>query len=151
MSEISIKIKNLPQIKSAFRKAPTLMPRELDIAIRKSVFLIRAKAQGYVSVRSGYLRGSAYNTFGPLRGEVGFRANYAAAVHDGSKAHIIEPRFKKALFWKGLGHPVMRVNHPGYKGNPFLKKGVDESQSQVDGFMTQAVENVLDKIGRSIH
>ncbi len=31
----------------------------------------------------------------------------------GTRAHIIRPRFKKALFWPGARHPVRMVRHPG--------------------------------------
>ena len=40
---------------------------------------------------------------------------YARIQDEGgtTPAHVIRPRIKKALFWKGAGHPVMKVNHPG--------------------------------------
>lgn len=145
---MKISIKNLPQIKAAFSKAPALMTKELNIAIRKTIFYIEGKAMRRVPVRTGILRSSRYRNFSPLRGEFGFNADYAAAVHNGSKAHIIKARGGGALFWKGARHPVRQVNHPGYKGNPFLRNAVDESESQVDAFMTEAVQNVLDLIGK---
>jgi HK97 gp10 family phage protein len=49
-------------------------------------------------------------------------ANYAAYVELGTSAHIIRPRFKKALWWEGAPHPISpSVRHPGAKAKPFLR------------------------------
>ena len=45
---------------------------------------------------------------------------YAVMVEKGTKAHIIKPKDKKALYWKGATHPVKKVNHPGSKAKPYL-------------------------------
>ena len=43
------------------------------------------------------------------------RVEYATIQHEGGtiKPHVILPKHKKALFWKGAAHPVKKVNHPG--------------------------------------
>ena len=149
-NEIHIEIKNLKEIKAAFKQAPALMTKNLDTAIRKVVFNIRAKAVSNAPAVTGRLRGSAYTTFAPLRGEIGFKAKYADFVHSGTSAYIIEPRHKKALHWGGKGGPVVkRVNHPGIKANPYLQKAVDSTQPFTDKFFKQAVEDTLDTIGKA--
>ena len=45
---------------------------------------------------------------------------YAVMVEKGTKAHIIKPKDKKALYWKGARHPVKSVRHPGSKAKPYL-------------------------------
>ena len=45
---------------------------------------------------------------------------YAVMVEKGTKSHIIRPKNKKALYWKGATHPVKKVNHPGSKAKPYL-------------------------------
>ena len=45
---------------------------------------------------------------------------YAVMVEKGTRAHIIKPKSKKALYWKGATHPVKQVNHPGSKAKPYL-------------------------------
>ena len=45
---------------------------------------------------------------------------YAVMVEKGTKAHIIKPKDKKALYWKGARHPVKSVRHPGSRAKPFL-------------------------------
>lgn len=145
---IKIHIKNLPQIRRAFKLAPALMAKNLDSAIRKTVFYIRARAVSNAPVRTGFLRGSAYSTFGNLRGETGFKAKYAAWVHEGTSPYTIRPKSKKALFWKGAGHPVAMVSHPGIRANPFMRRAINDSQNQVDGFFTGAVQDTLDTIAK---
>ena len=51
-------------------------------------------------------------------------APHGIYVLAGTKPHVITPKSKKALFWKGASHPVMRVNHPGTKPNDFLGRGL---------------------------
>jgi len=48
---------------------------------------------------------------------------YAVYVHQGTKAHEIRAKNKKALYWKG-GHPVKKVDHPGTKANPYLERAL---------------------------
>ncbi|MCT4593178.1 MAG: hypothetical protein N4A57_02740 [Anaeromicrobium sp.] len=42
--------------------------------------------------------------------------DYGEILEEGSKPHIIKPKNKKALYWKGAAHPVKQVHHPGTKG-----------------------------------
>lgn len=63
--------------------------------------------------------------------EVGTNVVSARWVHDGTRPHTIEPRTQRALFWPGAAHPVRRVRHPGYKGNPFLANALSASQERV--------------------
>lgn len=51
---------------------------------------------------------------------------YPIFVHEGTAAHVITPRVKKALHWKGASHPVRSVNHPGTKANPYFKRAVKD-------------------------
>lgn len=59
---------------------------------------------------------------GRVVGEVHNNTRYAAAVHDGSKPHIIRPRRKKVLRFKVGARIVYArlVNHPGTKAQPWL-------------------------------
>jgi hypothetical protein len=61
-------------------------------------------------------------------GTVFNQTNYAAAVHDGSKAHTIRPRSKKVLKFLIDGEVVFAksVNHPGTKGQPWLRRALEE-------------------------
>lgn len=49
---------------------------------------------------------------------------YPLFVHEGTAAHVIEPKNKKALSWSGAPHPAKKVNHPGTKANPYFEKAL---------------------------
>lgn len=78
-------------------------------------------------VNTGFLR-ATHEATPPQRegtrmvGKVVARADYAVAVHEGSKPHVIRPRRAKALSWKGAGGRVFAkiVHHPGSKPRPWL-------------------------------
>ncbi len=55
--------------------------------------------------------------------------NYGVFVHYGFKAHDIKPKNKKALRWVAGGgfRFAKSVSHPGYKGDPFMDKGVADT------------------------
>lgn len=123
MSEpIKITITNLPQIRAAFGKAPALMTNELNIAIKKSIFTIQGRSMQRTPVLTGRLRASTLSKFENLKGEVGTHTNYDIFVHEGT-------RFMAA--------------------RPYLRTAVEESNSEVNDFMTKAVDNVLSQIGRA--
>ncbi len=48
-------------------------------------------------------------------------SEYGKFIEFGTSPHIITPKDKKALFWKGAKHPVKLVNHPGTRPNPFIR------------------------------
>lgn len=134
VAEIAIKITNLPQIKAAFGKAPQLMTRELNLAIRKTIYTIqRGEFRHYQSLGIRVITRGLYSSiergtwFGNLKGEVGPNVQgspgvgYAGFVHSGT-------RYMKA--------------------RPFLLNAVNSSQKETEMNFTKAVDNVLNKIGK---
>lgn len=152
MTQIDIKIANMPQIRSAFRKAPKTMVANLNKAIKQSILFIAGESAKRAPVKTGNLRASHFRPesleFRNLYGKLQPSPKYAIFVHDGTKPHIIEPSTAKALFWKNASHPVKRVNHPGTVANPFLRNAVDASQRQVDRFFYKAVDDTLEQIAK---
>lgn len=122
-SPMTITIKNLPQIKAAFGKAPRLMVRELNKAIESSLVKIEHTSRINTPVKTGTLARSHYTRYGFLKGEVGTNTNYDVFVHNGT-------RYMKA--------------------RPYLLLSIQSNQSTVERFFTQAVDNVLSAIGRSV-
>lgn len=120
MPEISIRISNIDQIKAAFARAPALMTRELNKAIQRTVLTIGRTSRQLTPVDTGRLRASTYERFSNLKGEVGTNTEYDVFVHEGT-------RFMKA--------------------RPYLRSAVQRHQGQVDGFFTDAVQQVLNVIG----
>lgn len=148
MSDIKIEITNLNQIKKALAKSPALMTKNLTTAIKKTIFFIRAESVREAPVITGRLRGSAVNTFSTLKGTLEFKAKYAIWVHDGTSPYTILPSSKKALYWKGASHPVKRVNHPGIRANPFLKRAVENNQETIDKYFLEALDNTLESVAK---
>ena len=79
------------------------------------------------SVKTGHLRRGVANFRRGMTATVHTsNIKYAVMVEKGTKAHIIRPKNKKALYWKGASHPVKQVNHPGSKAKPYLIPAFDK-------------------------
>lgn len=85
-------------------------------------------------VRTGNLRNSHMMkvTAQPGRrhvtGSVFTHVKYARAVHNGRRARVIRPRKKKALAfnWKGRRWVLAKVTQGPVKGNPWLRRALEE-------------------------
>ena len=113
-------------------------------AIKKSAFNIEANAKKNLasnkSVVTGHLRRSIATKMGDLEATIHTsNVKYAVIVEKGSKPHIIRPKNKKALYWKGAKRPVKLVNHPGSRAKPFL---IPAFESEKDKF----IENLKEAI-----
>lgn len=121
--QVSITIKNLPQIRAAFGAAPRFMGEEFTKAITKSTLYVQGQSMLRTPVLTGRLRAShttRYTGSGlGFTGTVEPTANYAIYVHEGTR--------------------YMR-------GRPFLKQGVEASESTIQNLFTTAMQNVLNKI-----
>ena len=56
---------------------------------------------------------------------------YGAFLEEGTPPHIIRPKNKKALYWKGAAHPVKQVNHPGTKAYPILEDTIKSNKNRL--------------------
>lgn len=119
---VNVQIKNIEEIKAAFRLAPSLMAKELDKAIAKSIFAIQGTSMTNTPVDTGRLRASHQTLFAPLRGVLDVTAYYGVYVHEGTR--YMKPR-------------------------PFLLNAVNDKESEVDDNFAKAVDNVLKQLGDS--
>lgn len=78
-------------------------------------------------------------------------ASYAVFVHDGTKAHEIRPKNKKAL--KTPFGPRKKVNHPGTKANPYLQKAVDnyDAKPALSDLGDKICEDVFENIKKGFN
>jgi hypothetical protein len=82
-------------------------------------------------VRTGRLRaGNQMRVDAPsgwsVQGQVFNATGYAAAVHQGTRPHLIRPRNAQALRFEGAGGGIVFaavVHHPGTRPRPFLVEG----------------------------
>lgn len=121
MPNVSIQIKNLPEIKRAFAAAPVQMGKGLNTAIQKSIFSIQADSMRNTTVLTGRLRASHFVSLMPLKGVLEPMANYAIFVHEGTQY---------------------------MKGRPFLFDAVRSNEDKVQGFFTEETQKVLDAIAK---
>lgn len=70
---------------------------------------------------------------------VGPNVPYAIYIEMGTKPHIITPRTKKALYWKGAEHPVKKVHHPGTDAKPFVQPSFEEIKAFYKDIIVQTV------------
>lgn len=130
---------------------------------------ILTRAINRANIKTGTLRRSG--TVLPNRKRmlvaITFTAPYFKDVHEGSPPHDIVVRNKKILAvplkdFFGTAYPYngnrlpklskdgrfvllgRRVRHPGFKGNPFLRKTVEENLSKVGRYVQKAVLSALE-------
>lgn len=135
MPKFDIKIENLPEIKAAFKKAPERMTKNLNDAIKKTLFNIqRGEFENYQALGIHIITRGLYSSIQRglyttnLKGEVGPNVtgspgvNYAIYVHEGTK--------------------YMR-------SRPFLMMAVASKREETTRYFKEAVQTTLDEIARS--
>jgi hypothetical protein len=105
-------------------------------AVRRLVTNTTRKIYNQASVNcpvdTGNLRGQHYmrtsETATRVRGQVGNTAKYAAAVHNGTVAHTIRARRRKALRFSGADGVIhaRSVRHPGSPARPWLARAAQQ-------------------------
>lgn len=113
-------------------------------------FTVEGNVKRETPVKGGHLRRSITSDVQEARSRVvvGTNLDYALFVHEGTKAHTIVARRKRALFWEGAGHPVRSVRHPGTKANPFMERGLDRSRGAIDRLAEDAGYELFSRIAR---
>lgn len=114
------------------------------------VLTLEANSKREAPVDTGQLRRSITHRVEASgeRGVVGTNVHYARPVHEGSRPHVIRPKRKKALYWKGARHPVGSVRHPGAPGNPFFLRGLALSRDTIDRLLEEAGEKLFSEIAQ---
>ena len=146
MAQFDIKIEGLDKLEKAFARSPRETATEIAKGIKTSINIIRPMMKRNAPFASGKLRQNIYARYTQGEGVVGPDLNvtpYAIFVHEGTRAHIIRPKTKKALYWKGAKHPVKMVRHPGTKANPFVDKTYDESGPIVVKIFKNTIDNIV--------
>ena len=114
-------------------------------AVKKSAFNIESQAKKNLasnkSVVTGHLRRSIATKMGDLEATIHTsNVKYAVIVEKGSRPHIIRPKNKKALYWKGAKRPVKLVNHPGSKAKPYLEPAFESEKDKFIENLKEAIK-----------
>ncbi|MDP2811771.1 MAG: hypothetical protein Q8O34_16660 [Rhodocyclaceae bacterium] len=97
--------------------------------------------------KTGALLQSLYNRPIPGGRKIGHnpqRAPHAVFVHWGTRPHVIRPKNRKVLRWPSGGAFAFarKVNHPGYKGDPWLHQAANEAIRQFDAIVNRALKGL---------
>lgn len=102
MAVVEVEIPNLKELLFNLRRYPAIAERWLQKAIVASgAELHKAANRGNVPWRTGRLVQSFQVAIGRMFARVWPTANYAIYVEEGTRPHVIFPKIRKALFWKG--------------------------------------------------
>jgi len=140
---------NIKQIQQAFAKAPGLTERRIQGAINLSGIEVRRLMKSEVPKKSGKLMRSIQAIPGKFKVRIGPNltdAPHAIFVALGTKAHIIKPRNKKALWWTGAQHPVKLVHHPGTQPNPYVDRTAIKAQPVVSKIFRLSLQQLMKDI-----
>ena len=113
--------------------------------LKNSAFNIESKAKKNInsnkSVKTGHLIRSISTDVKGLEATIHTsNLKYAPMVEFGTKAHIIRPKSKKALYWKGAKRPVKQVNHPGSKAKPYLIPAFEDEKDKFINDLKEVIE-----------
>ena len=118
---------------------------DIQKVLVNSGFNIESKAKKNISsnksVKTGHLMRSISTDVKGLEATIHTsNLKYAPMVEFGTKAHIIRPKNKKALYWKGANRPVKQVNHPGSKAKPYLIPAFEDEKDKFINNLKEAIE-----------
>ena len=119
--------------------------KKVQNVIKNSAMTIEKNAKSNLtsnkSVKTGHLRRGIATNIGNMEATVHTsNIKYASMVEKGTRPHIIKPKNKKALYWKGASHPVKQVNHPGSKAKPYLIPAFDKEVPYFVEKLKEAIE-----------
>lgn len=102
--------------------------------LKRRVRTLEFRARATAGFKTGALKASIESdgptpTGGGLQMKVGSPLKYAAAHHEGARAHVIRPRKAKSLRFVIAGKIVFasKVRHPGNRPNPYLSRWLREA------------------------
>ncbi len=116
--EITIQVFNATEIMNWLAKKPDETVREVGKAIEKAVFKVNERAKRNSPVDTGRMRASISKSVSEraMSGEVVVGVRYGIYVHEGTRY---------------------------MKGRPFLENAVRDSEKEIEGYLLQAIENVI--------
>lgn len=128
----------------ASEQVEAVIKSALDISARK----IQAQARTNLDPhhRTGTLQRSILYAVDYPQAQVTVNEKYGIYIEQGTKAHDIYPKNRKALFWKGALYPVKVVHHPGTRADPFFQKAIEQSQTYIKQTFINAADSIIRKM-----
>lgn len=149
MANLQVKIEGLDELQKNFASSPQITAKAIDKAIKKSIFTLLINAKKAAPRDQGFLRDNFVTEFSLLLGVLNNTAPYAVYVHEGTRPHW--PPMDAITPWANRhGIPPFLVARSiakkGTKAQPFFQDSIEESQSDIDRFFREA----LDEIGNQL-
>ena len=132
---IKVNVNDLNEFSVKILKLSQKAEENVKKVVKNSAFKIQKEAMSNLtknkSVATGHLRRAVSTNIKGLEATVHTsNVKYAIMVEKGTKAHLIKPKNKKMLYWKGASHPVRIVRHPGSRAKPFLEPAFEKEKDQ---------------------
>ena len=132
---IKVNVNDLNEFSVKILKLSQEAEESVKKVVKNSAFKIQKEAMSNLtknkSVATGHLRRAVSTDIKGLEATVHTsNVKYAIMVEKGTKAHLIKPKNKKMLYWKGASHPVRIVRHPGSRAKPFLEPAFKKEKDQ---------------------
>ena len=132
---IKVDVNDLNEFSVKILKLSQEAEENVKKVVKNSAFKIQKEAISNLtknkSVATGHLRRAVSTDIKSLEATVHTsNVKYAIMVEKGTKAHLIKPKNKKMLYWKGASHPVRIVRHPGSRAKPFLEPAFEKEKDQ---------------------
>lgn len=140
---MNIEIVGLNSLISDAKKAGMNVKPLINAALQNSVTLTQKNIREEAPHKTGALQRSILTSISYPSASVKTQEKYGAFVEDGTRAHVIMPKTKKALFWTGAANPYRAVHHPGTKANPFFARGVAKSETGILDQFTKVIERLV--------
>ena len=136
---------DLQKLLKSFNNDNKIMKEASDI-VKKTLYNIEKDAKRNLdengNVDTGRLKGSiTTNIIGQFNGEVSTNLEYASAVEDGSRPHIIKGN--EYLYWEGAEHPVKEVHHPGTKASPYMEPAAIKNEKKFNQDLEKLAKKIL--------
>lgn len=141
---------NLDELRGTFEESRRALVKGCREAVVDAVKVgeAEAKATHRYKSRTGDLESSTrgrlvWTDNDGAEGVVEATAPHAVFVHQGTKAHVIEPRKAKALRFEqdGAIRFAQRVQHPGTTADPFI----DQTEPAVDAELERGGERAIER------
>lgn len=153
---IVLELKNAAELEKLFLAAPDIAAKEYRRGLERIAIKVTQEARNSAPVAKNQwgsggghnLRQSINYTYDQSTGGYIVRADkpYAIYVDQGTKPHVILPKTKKILAWRGEDGKwiyAKRVNHPGTKPTHFFTDAVENSKSFGNSEMEAAMIRVI--------
>lgn len=143
---VFVRFDGLAETLGTLKAMPEELERQTILRLSQAAYDEAQRGAGRHN-KTGALVQSLFNRAIPRGREVGHdaqRAPQAVFVNFGTRPHVIRPDKKKALRWAGGGRFFFakQVNHPGYRGDPYLFNAATSALTQfaaiVDGSFKDA-------------